>query len=243
MRSRRKTIVAILVAVIALAMARYLCYLEETNEDKVVVLDLYYIFDTDTILDSIAKGETNAFMQVAAPSDSSASSKIHWKQDDYLRLAQALHQLVWGEPLNEAEINSIYFTLNCKDATNGLQNAKFKFIKTMELGQGEARLERNMFFEPSDSYVNVWEEKYYPNLSRLNTVDLAKIKVSADDALRITEENGGSVERAKTGDVCFISIGLFPDSVNYRGWRVSYGNYSGTLFSLWIDPFAGEIRK
>jgi hypothetical protein len=75
---------------------------------------------------------------------------------------------------------------------------------------------------------------------------MTKLKVTADDALQIAEEQGGRNKRASVNHECSFNVVLAPSSVHYKGWVVWYQIVQNerveTLFNLWTDPYTGKIK-
>jgi len=74
-------------------------------------------------------------------------------------------------------------------------------------------------------------------LSNWESVDLSKVKISADEALRIAEKDGGQEKRVAIDNACDISVGISRNTIVYDGWMV---NYSPSIFFDKIDPVTGK---
>ena len=63
----------------------------------------YYSIDPETLLEALDRGDTDVFTLLdptpEAVSTPSSLESVSWSQADYLRIAQALHQQSWQEPL------------------------------------------------------------------------------------------------------------------------------------------------
>jgi len=199
-----------------------------------------YRFEPDTILSSVIQGEVDVFtITDVALAEPIYHPPFQWKQSDYLMVANALHQFVWKETLDEWDLHDIALDGECKSIPNfnifnvsyykitGLQEYSAHMIGIYPLaGEGEwgggGRFPRSIFRK--------WD---YINLAKL---------VRVEDVLRIAEENGGELARFSVKNRCRIHIGLGP--YPYPAWRVSY-DLSGSaseIFRIEIDAYTGEYE-
>ncbi len=65
-------------------------------------------------------------------------------------------------------------------------------------------------------------------------IELTKFKTTAEQAVRIAEENGGKAARLND-DKCQVSASIIEND-----WFV---NYFRETFSVFIDPFTGEVES
>ena len=83
----------------------------------------YYLIDPDTILKALDQGNTDVFTLMAVTPEpeafSSGSITVHWGQEDYFRIAQALHERFVGESLRDQNLFSTSFDVNCSDVERG----------------------------------------------------------------------------------------------------------------------------
>ena len=90
---------------------------------------------------------------------------------------------------------------------------------------------------PRKNLVAVWETEYYPILKDWESIDLSKVKISADQGLQIAEKDGGQDKRIAVDNACDIAIAISRDTVVYDGWIVAY---SPSIFLDEIDPLTGK---
>ena len=199
----------------------------------------------DSILQSLAEGEKNVFTPIAAEPEKLEPSRqewIAWHQSDFIQVAEAVHKQVWNESLDNWKIRFELFGALCNHVDEGLWKGSFSFFKENRTQEGALLIEHQIDIYPNRKYINVWEFTYEPSLLSRNwdTIERDEIKVSADEALMIAEQNGGYEERMAVNDDCQVSITLSPNPVNYHGWHIRYS--TGT-FSISVDPVTGEISE
>ena len=69
------------------------------------------------------------------------------------------------------------------------------------------------------------------------SIDLGKLKVTADMAFQMAEANDGKAARQSDQNNCIISILLSPNA-DYPNWGVYYYSVdSRTIFALRLDPY------
>jgi hypothetical protein len=215
------------------------------SDDKVSTISVSegrYIINPNSILKAQANGENDIFIPQSGTSPTVNSDKgksVQWTQSEYLQIAQALHRFVWGEPIENWKLSKLLFRLDCKDVNSGPQFAHFELFKIVNTNQ-ETRYVRDLWIEPLNNSVSWQDAEYYPNVQGNTRIDLNKLKISSDDALKIAEKNGGYEVRTAASDQCVIYITLSPES----NWNVRYsGNDLQELFNLKIDITSGEIKK
>lgn len=195
-----------------------------------------------TILDSLNRGEINVFTTtLATPSDDTIlpSGSIHWIQADYLKVADALSQFVWKEPLDGWLIYHLAFNKECQDNLSGFDSADIIYYKTIGIGWQKMYTARYIQIYPLAGIVSWGGETDFPISDGWATIDLTEFKVTADDVLRIAEENGGKEARLGVGNKCSILISA-PNHNNDESWDIGY--YYGVNFEMIIDPYSGKYE-
>jgi hypothetical protein len=161
---------------------------------------------------------------------------IEWRQSDYLKIGNALNQFAWNDTLEDWNLFHMAFSTSCQDNPSGLVRGDFRYFKTI-FEKGKIKYTwRTMFIIPE--YLNVaWGgDAVYPRPPwGWKKIDLNKIKVTAEDAIRIAEENGGREARLRIQNKCNIVLLLLPQ--RFDGWHVSIG----PDFDIFIDEHTGTI--
>jgi hypothetical protein len=229
----------VLLALVILLGATLACHIDQ-RETTTSKLDKEYMIDSSTIIDALAQGNQDVFLEWKDISEGGLASPqklVDWNQADYFGIADALHQLVWNEPLSEMNLFLMHFSLNCDETQNGFQYAQFRLFKIIETNRGEVRIRHGIEIDPTNNHVAVWETEYYPVLANWRSIDLSEVKISADQALQIAEKNGGQEKRMAVNNECHISVAISRDTIVYDGWMV---NYSPSIFFDKIDPVTGK---
>jgi hypothetical protein len=229
----------VLLALAILLASTLACNIDQ-RESTTSKFDSEYMIDSSTILETLAQGNENVFFEWKDISENEPTSPqeiVNWSQADYFRIANALHQFVWNESLSEINLFLMHFSLNCDETRNGFQYAQFLFFKIIETDRGEVRIRHGIEIEPTDNHVAVWETEYYPVLANWKSIDLSKVKISAEQALQLAETNGGQQRRMAVNNECHISAAISRDTIQYDGWMV---NYSPSIFYDEIDPVTGK---
>jgi hypothetical protein len=218
--------------------------LEKNSEDK------YYLIDPETILASLSQEKNDVFKPMAATPQpelySSMSTDVTWSQSDYMRIAQAIHQISWGEPLDGQNLYSFSFEMNCSDAGRGtFSEASFNSYEVIQPEQEEEkRIEYWIEIRPAINLVLTTKVEYQPNVNRKEPIDLLQYQITVDEALQIAEENGGNAARLAVDNDCQISA--FSPTVSGNGWEIGYDiykdNHFRSLFTITIDSKTGEYK-
>jgi hypothetical protein len=199
-----------------------------------------YRIKTDTILEDLSQGKTDVFTPQEDQSNEKTREYVEWTLADYDLIAQALHELVWEEPLDEWKMSLISFDWDCEHIDKGPYLAHFRYFKVEKLRERKSRFVSNLYVTPLDDDIYATMHEDYPRLCCWNVIDPAKMGVSAEEALDIAERNGGAESRTAVGNSCHISVILNPANPAYGGWNIRY-SYLGTIDQYYIDPKTGEV--
>lgn len=204
----------------------------------------FYQMDSQTILASLDGGETNVFTPVAANSQAPIFEEpISWQQSDFLKVARGLNQFIWKEPLSGWKLYSMNFSAACQDDPIGFSEGDFYYFKTVFRDNGKIRYSTQDYsISPQTGAVSWAGGANFPHPPLgWASIRLSQIKVTAEDALRIAEENGGRETRLLAQNKCRMHMGLLSgDAV----WQVFiYQDDTGsTLFRMKIDTRTGRIE-
>ena len=215
-------------------------------EEETTIFDQYYVFEPKTLLDSLQNANTNTFTLVdKRPEFLPVNQQLPfpWHQADYFNIATTLYNSI-GKPLQDWQLNNMDFRSHCNKIDEGFQNGRFEFFTVVKENESESRLSRFVDIDTRGNFVHVNETKYDPNIENWAVVDLEKLKISAEQAFQIAEQNGGKEIRESVNNDCAVSLVLAPDNARYKGWAVIYTQDSGTpIFHIQVDPYTGEIRS
>lgn len=214
-----------------------------------------YEIDPETILLSLDQGDTNVFVPfIGEPGNYPYPPVGHfnWKQSDYLKVASALYQLKVKENVNDWNIYSMIFNRGCSDNLNGFDIGEISYFKT-DSSETSKYILYDILISPINKGV-AWETGgvYSRPLLGWTKVDLDRLKVTAEDALQMAEENGGKDARLKVENECKIHLVVNANPVDVNGWGVRYSYYPTSvpvddnvkpiLFEIHIDPYSGKYK-
>jgi hypothetical protein len=199
-----------------------------------------YQFDPESILTSLDRGKTDVFTPLLEDLDlveEPTDVPISWKQADFLKIASALGQSVWEDPMDLEDWNvySVSFSGDCENDM-GFNLSSITYFKMVEKNYYTTR------FINVIAYLGVvkWgSDATYsrPIIDRWDSVDLAGSNISADDAQQIAEDNGGKEFRSQVDNICSFRVGSPYFNKNGK-WRLSYGSD----FNMYIDFYTGEYE-
>ena len=247
-QSHSRTIIAVVIFLIFLVVG-YVYVFDPGQDDRSLPVGIsdfrdrsFYQIDPATILASIESGETEVFIAQESASQASAKNTISWQQADFINLARALNQVVLQEPLSDWRLYSMHFSTPCQDNLTGFAEADFYYFKTAFRENGKIRYTtQNIFISPEYEQVTWARGGNFPHaLIGWDYVRLRQIQITAEDALAIAEENGGSETRQLVDNNCRIHARLAAD----KTWQILiYQNDTGSsLFKLGIDAESGRIK-
>lgn len=140
-----------IIAYIALLLIDSSIYLDQAGKPNPSIASDYnngafYKIDPETILASLDQGKANVFTPFSGdPNNTSVSYlPINWTQSDYLKVANALSQAVWHEPLDLKNWNvyDVTFQKVCEDDPKGFDKFEITYYKAVKTGwnmEGTAR--------------------------------------------------------------------------------------------------------
>ncbi|MCG2785191.1 MAG: PepSY domain-containing protein [Anaerolineae bacterium] len=199
----------------------------------------YYQFNSQTILASLDQGKTDAFTPLAmAPDDVDVYyDNIAWTQSDFLRVASALSQKVWNEPLDldNWSIRRLDFIGDCSDNFDGFNDFEIVYYKTIKTGWETVYSARYLTLTPWRGTAQWAGDGEFSNIFifRWENIELTKFKTTAEQAVQIANINGGKVNQ----DRCRI----FAD-VSEGDWRIEYETDTA-LVDIFINPFSGKVES
>jgi len=223
-----------------LLSAYYLFYFFFAEEGREYIGAESYRINPDTILEDLSQGKTDVFTPQEDQSDEKTREYVEWTLADYDLIAQALHELVWEDPLDEWKMSLMSFDWDCEHIDKGPQVADYRYFKVEKLRERKSRFVSELFVNPRKDNVYATMKEHYPRLCCWDVINPKKLGVSAVEALAIAEKNGGAESRAAVGNSCHIYVTLNPANPAYGGWNIRY-SYLGTIDQYYIDPKTGEV--
>lgn len=217
--------------------------------------EVVYRIDSETILSSFNQSMDKIFMPVSSDSETNTQApldKIYsWTEDDFYKIANALHQFVWNESLENWKLYSAHYRkFQCQDNLHGFEAANFVFYRHDEKSYFVHTVWVNPFQQEVGAGLAI-----YDFTGKWKSIGLEQIEINnASDALEVAEINGGRESRLRSTNGCSIDILLAPYAFEYNslippfshrdwGWNVGYSDDNfEVIFEIVIDPFTGNYR-
>lgn len=198
--------------------------------------------NSESILLSLDQGNTNVFTPLPENSNITELDNIpfSWKQADFLKIASTFGQSTWDDSMSAKDWNAYFliFETSCRGDLSGFHFAGITYFKPTEISGKKVYATRYIEIDPYYSTVKWGDGATYPQpiLRKWQDFDWADSTVTAEDALRISEEHGGKEARAQVSNECLIYISTSTDN---NKW---YVDYISTDFATYVDPFTGEYE-
>lgn len=212
-----------------------------------------YGFDSQTILDSLKSGNKDVFTQLSSvQTDGPVLHPVHWTQDDYYHVADAFMEDVWKEPLSNWELAYLHFQTNCDYASFGPQYFSLDIFQQSVPGKYyyEGQIEIN-----AGQNILSWtrDEDYNPRFDLFsereqNSYDWSQIKISANQAVQIVEEQGGKNVSQTLKQKCEIDGSLERNEYLAQGrpqWSIIYSwvpEQASGLINSFVDTETGAAK-
>ena len=214
------------------------------------ILDHQYQIDSQTILSSIRHGEKDIFNLIDAtpgPISNDSGIPVLWTQEDYLLIAQSIHELIWQESMDQSmDLAKLIFCLDCGEVNFGPQIAQIQLHKLIGEKKEIGKENRYIVIAPKANLVYITDYIYQPVLRKdWGSIDLSNVKISAEEALQIAELSGGKEMRAETKNQCSIGIVISADGDN-SAWLIYYTTEvedPSLSVEFRIDSVTGECKN
>lgn len=208
----------------------------------------YYEINPETIFDDLAEGNDDVFKVFTGNPDRDEPyyESIVWSQSDFLKIAGAVSQKAWNEPLDLENWKVSYMSLirGCKDDPDGFHTYSIAYFKELGIKNWERTyVTRLIEITPWNGLIRWGKDAKFsaPILLGWNGANLQQIKITPDNALRIAEEHGGEDARLKVDNNCrvVLDINLLSPIPKRLDWLV---DYDGTDFNMSINPITGKYN-
>lgn len=242
---KRKLLIGVLL-LLALVVGVFFTRSQEVDFHEGSLTDrTIYTFNPYTILGSLGAENSDVFIPVPAEPDGgwpliASPGTFEWSQSDYLQVANALHQHVWGESLDNWQLIYADFNiLQCADIVDNIDDVAISFYRS----QNGLENVHGFWLQPLKGIATAG---YGYNSDIGKTINLNNMKVNNFNlALLISENAGGETARIKMkGSDCYVSALFAPyvlpgyfNSYDW-GWRIYYGQN----FGVEIDPYTTKYK-
>jgi hypothetical protein len=248
--NNRRVLIAIAIFLTVLGIAYIYVFdpfLEEARSFPVGIGDFRdrnsYQIDPNTIIAAFDSGRTDLFTLMDSSQPTAIpDASFSWLQEDFIKVARALNQTVWSEPLNGWKLYSMHFSTACQDDPHGFTEGDFYYFRTTFRDNGKIRFTTQDFFISLPHEQATWAggANFAHPLFGWENIRLGRTQITAEDALTIAEENGGRESRLLVDNNCTIHVMLAGDNV----WQVYmyHDDTRALIFRMEIDPSTGQIE-
>ena len=248
--NNRRVLIAIAIFLTLLGIAYIYVYdpfLPEARSFPVGIGDFRdrnsYQIDSNTIIAALDSGQTDLFTLMDSPQPTAIPDvSVSWQQEDFIKVARALNQTVWSEPLSGWKLYSMHFSTACQDDPRGFAEGDFYYFKTTFRDNGKIRFTTQDFFISLPDEQATWAggANFSRPLFGWKNIRLGRTQITAEDALTIAEENGGRESRLLVDNNCSIHVMLSGDNF----WQVYmyHDDTRALIFRMEIDPSTGRIE-
>jgi hypothetical protein len=193
-----------------------------------------YQFNPETALDAIDRGNVNVFLSsTGIQSNSESKPAVFWGHAQFLKAASAIFQFRWGESQNTWNSYRIFFRTKCQDYSIGFDYADFIYFKEISLNGRRLYTAREISIDLTQNEIYWGGNTNFPrSLFGWKSIQTEKITTTAEKAVLMAEERGGSRLRLLTQNQCYITVQYFPENYDYNGWRISYGEQEFILIPV-----------
>jgi hypothetical protein len=225
--------------------AAHIVIMELENESHGQIFGEYYTFDAKTIFREYDKGEENLFSVISDEEleNLEAYPLSDWGQKEFLEALNLFHQTAFHQPLDEKLSGASFSLPNCNQITLGLQSAVI-FTHNFGFSEGYA-VYYSYYIEPNRNFAYWHGDSYEPIISwPISSLNLSKIKITAEEALQIAEKHGGEDIRLTNQNQCDIDIDISADE-HHGNWVVSYNSTIDKFTSLLrieVDSTTGKTK-
>lgn len=245
MSKRIKWVVGILAALLGMLGASLFCLFLMLEEPDVIFSEGdYYSVDLDTILGDLSQGKKDVFLpQIENLIEDQNREFREWTPGDHFLIAEAAHEMMWGETLEGWQISVEYFEVECKYFSSGPHISRIDFLRIEWSGVRRTKFTSTVYIDLLYNDISAFREVARSPMmgGRQKGVDPRILAVSGQRVLEIVEANGGAEFRRTSGDECEVTVALSPSIVTFDGnWKVLYDSLDGSLI-FWVAPDSGEL--
>lgn len=250
--------ILILLVYIYVDKALYLKWSEYKAPDYSVMgsedSEVTYLIDVNTILDSLPYEKGSIFTSVSASSNEeghplSLPVTFSWRQSDYIKIANALSMYVWGESLDNWNLEFAKFSISKVDNSFRIEYVLFTFFKR----ENDKYIIHEITIDAPQGKV-ITGENIYHDAGKWKSLDFDELPINdVSQVISIAEANGGESVCLAVKNKCNIGVWLNSNLYEYSRlfwvpiyryesrWIVGYYDENGKpILDATIDPFTGS---
>jgi len=241
----RAFLFTVVTGLFATCIAWWLLHDIETTPAIDTSVEGYYTFNPESILKSLDQSNADIFERQSIdfePTIITPDVTVQWNQANYFQIASALHANILDEPIADRNLHFMIFRAGCEQMDEGPQQAVFEFYRITQPFFQKKGYKETINIDPATNSIWFQNERLSSREIYSQSINLLQLKVSANDAFRIAEDNGGRKARLELENDCSVSAILAPDG-SAQNWEVNYSNRdSAHIFDIIIDEYTGEYE-
>lgn len=192
--------------------------------------------DPTSLLGDIRNGKKITLHVQDFEPDNPSFTPIGWSENDFLEVAQTYWKAIWQDDPNLWNLYKVVFDTTCDSASDQFGDAEFLYYQEITKDGVNLYSVRGFDIYPAYGYLSWSGDTIYPRPKlgrKLIKIDLENIiKVPAEKALALADQQGGSDFRKKENNNCNITIILWPEQYERSDWLVLYTGKTNT--EIWI---------
>jgi hypothetical protein len=215
-----------------------------------------YLIDVNTILDTLDSEQGNIFTPITVSGNddvqpSSLPVTFSWKQSDYIKIANALSRYVWGESLDNWNLEFAKFLISRVGNSFRIEYVLFTFFKR----ENDKYIIHEITIDARHGKV-VTGENIYHDAEKWKSLDFDELTISdVSQVISVAEANGGESVCLALKNKCSIAVWLNSNLYEYKRflwlpiyryesrWIVGYYDENGKpIFDATIDPYSGTYK-
>jgi hypothetical protein len=204
-----------------------------------------YAINPNTILEELNQGKTSIFISQGDIQYQNTIERehnpVHWDQDDYMKIAFAANQKSLDLSSETWGIDAAYLFVDCLMVNDGFREATFSF-KGID---GRDYYESVITIQPQKNELEIYKKKHYPLRTAIGVVSADELQITAEAAIKIAEENGGSQIRERANRACYLLVTYRPTGLDEdEGWHIQYlATFDDRSLGYYrIDTDTGELH-
>jgi hypothetical protein len=179
----------------------------------------------------------------SVPRDEEIQKREYWSSGQYLQVLSSFFEEIFHDQSNDWEIEFIIYDGQCSDMGKGFNNMNISMYKVKKDFPNTTTLISHIRINPDGEYVDYYEEGFNSSISGLKHIELSEMKIKPEDAIRISENNGGKEIREKHNNECYFTL-YGGSNIENDNWDITYTDFDSStmIFRLLVNYETGAYR-
>ncbi len=171
---------------------------------------------------------------------------IYWNYDDFFLLAQGMHELAWGETIDNWSVVNLRYKIDCEQIESG--NFQEFFIRFSRKTPSEFYLSSVIFINLNSNEIRIIKQVYYLSTHPLpfdlnKSLTINQICIKPFEAVLISDEDVGEKIRNDINNKCYLEVDLFGRQWVLTTMKQESSNSFSSYGQLQISAQSGEVLK